>query len=86
MAVLGWSWQETGLLLGAQRSVLESHLMAVPFSASCCIYIVLGATSEAYFEVEPAMLGNLSLECIGDWHLPTLATIMTGPLAFNIIP
>jgi hypothetical protein len=61
--------------------------MAMTFSAPCGIYVVLGATSEAYFEVESAMLGNPSLERIGDWHLSsTLATIMIGLLAFSIIP
>lgn len=56
------------------------------FSAPCGIYVVLGATPEAYFEVEPAMLGNPSLERIGDWHLFPLATIMIGLLAFNNTP
>jgi hypothetical protein len=65
------------LLLCTQRSVLHPHLMAVVFSASCGINVILGAASEAYFEVEPAMLGNLSLERIGDWHFSfTLATVM----------
>jgi hypothetical protein len=64
------------LLLRAKRPVLEPHLMTVAFPASCCFYMVLGATPEAYLEVEPTMLGDLLFECIGNWHLLSLVIIM----------
>ena len=63
------------LLLCAQSSVLEPHLMAVAFPASCCIDMVLGAAPEAYLEVEPAVLGNLLFECISNWHLVRLSLL-----------
>lgn len=59
----------TLLLLCPKRPVLEPQMMAVTFPALCGINVILGAAPEADFKVEPAMLGNLSLEWIGDWHL-----------------
>lgn len=56
--------------------------MAVTFSAPCCVYIVLGTTPEAYLEVESAVLGNLFLKWVGNWHLLTCSLLITGLQTF----
>ena len=64
--------ERRGLLFGAQRPVLEPHLVAVAFSAPACRYRVLATAPEAYLEVEAAVLGYLLLCCVGNRHVVLL--------------
>lgn len=56
------------LLLSTQRPVLQPHLAAVALSAPCSRDRILGSTLEAYLEEQPALLCDLFLCGICDWH------------------
>ena len=57
------------LLLSAKCSILQPHLAAVALSAPGRRDRVLAAALEAYFEEQSALLRNLFLYCVRNWHL-----------------
>src|SRR3989442_12222405 len=57
------------LLLSAKCPILQPHLAAVALSAPRRRYWVLAGALEAYFEEQSALLRNLFLCCVRNWHL-----------------
>jgi hypothetical protein len=72
------------LLLGTERPVLQPHLASVALPAPRRRDGVLAAALEAYLEEQPALLRDLFLCCVRNWH--PLLVLEMALLYLSVLP